>query len=53
MHNQLTRILLIEDDPGDAKLVQLAISQCDTPMHLQRVSRVSEAVETLDPYLHR
>ena len=47
MRGSRVRVLLLEDDPVDAELVKRAIRKVTTPMELQWVSRVSEAIEAL------
>ncbi len=47
MRGNRVRVLLLEDDPVDAELVKRAIHKTATPMELQWVERVSEAIELL------
>jgi len=42
------RILLVEDNPGDARLVQLALSESmDVPFHVTHAERLQEAIGKL------
>lgn len=41
------RILLVEDNPGDARLVQLQLRELETPVDMIQVDRLSLAVEKL------
>ena len=42
-----TRVLLIEDNPGDADLVRLRLVEGATPAHVECVSRLSDALLAL------
>jgi PAS domain S-box-containing protein len=41
------RVLLVEDNPGDAELVQIALSEGSTAFAVERVERVGEALAYL------
>ncbi len=41
------RALLIEDNPADARLLELLVSECSTPIALKHVLRLSEGLEFL------
>jgi len=48
-HEAPLRVLLVEDNPGDAELVRLALAAAPSPtFEVVEVSRLSEAVATLD-----
>ncbi len=42
------KVLLVEDDPGDAKLVRLALAESAHPYEVEVVERVSTALERMD-----
>jgi signal transduction histidine kinase len=45
--NQLTHILLVEDNPGDADLVRDQLAELARPIHLTSVDRMAAALEFL------
>lgn len=47
MSNQSTRVLLIEDNPGDADLVRLRLVESKTPVEVNCVERLSEGLASL------
>ena len=42
-----TKVLLIEDNPGDADLVRLRLVECRTPVNVNCVTRLSAGLESL------
>src|SRR5271170_5468414 len=47
MDHQTTQVLLIEDNPGDADLVRLRLVEGKTPVQVNCVVRLSDALESL------
>ena len=47
MSDQPTRVLLIEDNPGDADLVRLRLVEGDSTVDVKRVERLSEGLAAL------
>ncbi len=48
MTNEFVRLLLVEDNPGDARLIQEAIEEAAMGMfHLKHVQRLSEAMQAI------
>ncbi len=44
-----TRVLLVEDNPGDARLIEITLSEePGGPYHLERAGRISQALARLD-----
>ncbi|MGA3171631.1 MAG: SpoIIE family protein phosphatase [Chthoniobacteraceae bacterium] len=41
------RILLVEDNPGDARLIELLLAKADPPFVIEHAPRLSQAVERL------
>jgi signal transduction histidine kinase len=48
MNNQTTNVLLIEDNPGDADLVRLRLVEGQSPVKVNCVSRLADALLSLD-----
>jgi CheY-like chemotaxis protein len=54
MNDPLTTVLLVEDDPADARLIQAALaatggsSTGDNTLHVEWVMRLDDALERLD-----
>jgi len=44
----LDRVLLIEDNPGDARLIRELLDEAGAPFELHNVTRLSEALERLE-----
>lgn len=47
MSDQSTRVLLIEDNPGDADLVRLRLVEGKTPVEVNCVDRLSDGLASL------
>jgi signal transduction histidine kinase len=47
MNHQTTNVLLIEDNPGDADLVRLRLIECESPVRVSCVSRLSDGLASL------
>src|ERR1700675_1959383 len=47
MENQTTNVLLIEDNPGDADLVRLRLVECNSPVNVNCVNRLSDGLASL------
>src|SRR5437588_1257510 len=41
------RVLLVEDSPGDARLIELLLAENDTPFEVKIAGKLSQALELL------